>query len=150
VTINRTAASSKFGLIQATGAANLAGTLNVTLTTSFTPTTGDHYMIVVDASQTGKFSAIKGLNLPGNLALSPSYNAKNVTLTVSTTPSPAPAPAPPRWPCRHPFPLKRGGWPAAIPLIPDLSSRWPDQGSITRSAAPQGASPWKSRGSKRP
>jgi hypothetical protein len=83
VTIDGTAASGKFGLVDATGSATLGGTLNVTVPGTFTPTVGDIYPIVTYASETGTFGTINGLSLPGGLSLTPAYHAKSFTLTVT-------------------------------------------------------------------
>ena len=84
-TIAGTAASGKFGAINATGPASLGGTLAITVPSSFTPTMGDIYSIMAYSSHTGTFATITGLSLPGGLSLIPGYNAKNVTLTVGTS-----------------------------------------------------------------
>jgi fibronectin-binding autotransporter adhesin len=90
VTIDGTPASGEFGQIVATGSASLAGTLNVTVPASFSPTVGSIYAIVSYSSDSGEFGTIKGLTLPGNKQLTPAYHAKNFTLDVgSSTAAPA-------------------------------------------------------------
>jgi hypothetical protein len=85
-TIDGTVASGAFGQINATGSATLAGTLNVTVPTSFTPTAGSSYAILTYASHSGTFSTTTVSPLPGGLTLTPAYNARNFTLSVTDPP----------------------------------------------------------------
>jgi hypothetical protein len=88
VTIDGTVASGAFGQINATGSATLAGTLNVTVPASFTPTVGSSYAILTYASHSGTFGTINVSTISGGLTLTPAYNAKNFTLTVSKPAAP--------------------------------------------------------------
>ena len=75
-------ATSQFGQITVVGAATLAGTLNVQLSSGNEPLVGDTFPILTYASHTGTFATINGLNLPNNRAFSVVYGATSLTLTV--------------------------------------------------------------------
>jgi hypothetical protein len=82
VAIAGTPSSGQFGQIVATGSATLAGTLNVSATVS-SPGIGVSYEVVTDSGQSGTFSPINGLALPGGVVLQPVYNPTNFTLTTA-------------------------------------------------------------------
>jgi hypothetical protein len=92
VTIAGTAASGQFGRIATNGPAALAGTLNVTVPSSFSPTVGDSYTIAASSGDSGAFGAINGTTLPNSKVLTPAYQAKAFTLTVAAASSAVAAP----------------------------------------------------------
>jgi hypothetical protein len=69
-----------------TGSADLAGTLAVTLSDGFQPPTGFGFDVLTYGSQTGQFSSITGLDLPGGRTLQPDYAAQALVLTVQAAP----------------------------------------------------------------
>lgn len=98
----------QFGQIKITGAATLAGTLNISLANGFQPASGDAFKIMTFASATGQFGTINGVSIPNNLVLAPTYDTTDLTLVAgaaqmadvsqaaavaeSQPPSPQPAP----------------------------------------------------------
>jgi hypothetical protein len=73
---------SQYGVLNITGAATLAGTLNVSLANGFVPAVGNSFPVITYASHTGTFDIINGLNLPNNETFTPSYNVASFTLTA--------------------------------------------------------------------
>ena len=86
VEIGGTVAGSQFDQLNVSGAANLGGTLNVSIINGFTPAQGQTFRVVGWASRTGTFGTITGLDLGGGLRLDPSYGATGLTLTVVPSP----------------------------------------------------------------
>jgi hypothetical protein len=75
--------SSQIGQVNVTGAASLAGTLNVALANGFVPASGDTFQVLVYASHTGVFDQITGVNLPDGLVFSPSYSSTALSLEAA-------------------------------------------------------------------
>jgi hypothetical protein len=73
---------SEFGRVNITGAATLAGTMEITLVNGFTPSLGNSFQVMTFASRAGSFDTILGLDLGGGLVLDPQYSATNLTLVV--------------------------------------------------------------------
>lgn len=79
-----------FGALDVTGAASLAGTLDISLLNNFIPANGEQFVILDAAGGlTGTFAAINGINFGNSNSWSIAYNANEVTLTANT-PEPAP------------------------------------------------------------
>ena len=79
-------AANQFGLVAITGAATLAGTLDVTFANGFTPTSGSSYKVMTFGSHTGTFTAINVHGLASGLTVTPQYNSNNVTLVIGGSP----------------------------------------------------------------
>jgi len=75
-------AAASYGKVTVTGAANLAGTLTITLTNGFVPALGNTFAIMTFASSTGSFATVNGLDIPGPNRFALTTNATNLTLTV--------------------------------------------------------------------
>jgi hypothetical protein len=71
-----------FDQLNVSGAANLAGTLNLDLINKFTPTIGQTFDIMNFKSETGKFTTINGTSINANEHFSVVVNPTNVTLDV--------------------------------------------------------------------
>jgi hypothetical protein len=142
VTIAGTVTSGNFGQVDATGSAALAGTPNINVISSFTPTVGDIYLILTYASKTGTFGTINGLNLPGGLSLTPAYNAKNFTLTV-TKASGESAPAIAIGPLVHVEPSKSSVSAPDQSPAPVATSSGPDTPATSTTPARSALSPWR-------
>ena len=81
IEINGTAVS-QFDKLVVSGAATLAGTLNVTRPTNFIPSPGNMFPIMAFASRTGQFATTNGLIIGNGLGFKVNHNASDVTLTV--------------------------------------------------------------------
>ena len=82
------AAPSQFDTIAVTGAATLAGTLNISLVNNFTPSAGQSYKVLTFASSSGDFATITGMPIPNtNLSFNPVLDPTDFTLLASA-PSP--------------------------------------------------------------
>ena len=81
-------AAGQFDRLQITGAATLAGTLNVSLVGGFLPAVGNTFEILTFASRTGDFATVTGLSLPnGNtLQYSPEVTRVRLITTVRGDP----------------------------------------------------------------
>ncbi len=75
-------AGSQYGQLAVSGAAALAGTVNVALLSGFQPVAGDLFEPLTFASSTGEFGFYNGNVLGNRLILDPSLNPTNLTLTV--------------------------------------------------------------------
>ena len=73
-------AAAGFDRLQIGGQAVLSGTLTITRPTGYTPANGESFAVVTFASRSGQFTAIDGLDLGDGAALTPVYNAANLTL----------------------------------------------------------------------
>jgi hypothetical protein len=82
VQIGGTPASGQFGKLAASGAANLAGTLTVSLVNGFTPGVNQSFPVVTFASRNGDFTTNNGLTFPGGQFLR-AFHAGDLTLTTS-------------------------------------------------------------------
>jgi len=67
--------TSQYGVIDVTGSASLAGTLDVSLQNGFSPAAGEDFNVMTFASETGTFSSIIGW--PDNIL----YDPESVTLS---------------------------------------------------------------------
>ena len=65
VAIGGTTAGTNYDQLNVTGAANLNGTLNVSLASGFTPTVGSTFTILNASGISGNFSTINGLSING-------------------------------------------------------------------------------------
>jgi hypothetical protein len=72
-----------YSQLNVTGAANLAGALNIALTTGYTPALGDIFNLLDWTSYTGTFAPVNGTNLPGGLVLQPNYQPTGLSFTAS-------------------------------------------------------------------
>jgi hypothetical protein len=75
-------ATSEFGQIAVTGAAKLAGTLDIRLANGFVPAAGDRFDVIQYASRIGTFTTLLGTNLPNGLVLVPVYGDAGLALVV--------------------------------------------------------------------
>jgi hypothetical protein len=73
-------ASSQIGRINVTGAATLAGTLNVTLANGFMPASGNMFQVLTYASPNGTFGQITG---PDGVVFDPMYTGTALILEVA-------------------------------------------------------------------
>src|SRR5579862_5942054 len=78
-TVNATTVNS---VLNVTGAATLAGNLNVSLFGGFTPANGNSFTVLTASSITGTFASINAPALTGGLAWSATYNPTSVVLNV--------------------------------------------------------------------
>ncbi len=76
---------TEYDLLDVTGNAALSGTLNVSLTNSYTPISGTLFRVLNYATHSGNFSTLNGLS-QGDVALQPNWNADNLTLAASDSP----------------------------------------------------------------
>jgi phage baseplate assembly protein gpV len=80
------ASPSSFDTIAVTGAAALAGTLNISLVNNFTPSAGQRYQVLTFASSSGDFATITGMAIPNtNLFLNPVIDPTDYTLSASAS-----------------------------------------------------------------
>src|SRR5262249_8040054 len=77
------------------GAVTLAGSLNVSLASGFTPGPSSGFQVLTFASRTGDFAGENGLLFPGG-RLAPVYHAGDLTLTTNLAPTARNDPLPPR------------------------------------------------------
>jgi PAP2 superfamily/Bacterial Ig-like domain len=77
-------AATQFGSVNVTGAATLAGKLDVQFASGYTPTVGSRYQVLNYASASGVFSTLNVTGLASGLIVTPEYNATNMTLVVSS------------------------------------------------------------------
>ncbi len=79
--------ASSYDQLAVTGAANLAGALDVELANGFVPTVGETFTIITRGSGSGTFSSTT--TSAGGLSYSVQYNTTSVRLTVTSVPEPA-------------------------------------------------------------
>src|SRR6185369_10537384 len=65
-----------------TGAATLAGTLNISLINGFEPNIGDTFTIMTFGSRSGDFATVNGTTIPNGKAFQKTVNATSVVLAV--------------------------------------------------------------------
>lgn len=82
IEIGGTASDTEYDQLVVSGAANLNGTLDVSLINDFSPALGDSFTVLTYASQTGTFSTVNLPDLPTGLKWDVDYGASAVTLTV--------------------------------------------------------------------
>jgi hypothetical protein len=75
--------SGPFSQLAISGTATLAGTLNVSFTSGFTPDPGDDYPVLTFHSKSGDFSTETGLAVSGTLSLSPVYDSASTPNNLS-------------------------------------------------------------------
>ncbi|HLJ95082.1 MAG TPA: DUF4214 domain-containing protein, partial [Gemmataceae bacterium] len=75
--------ASQFDTIAVGGAANLGGTLNISLQNGFVPTAGQSFKILTFASSNGDFATKTGLTIGSNLSFNPVIDPADFTLVVS-------------------------------------------------------------------
>ena len=76
--------------LQSSGAATLAGELNVALVNGFVPVAGDSFVVATFPSHTGAFADIHLPTLPPTLRWDPVVSATDVRLNVAELPTPVP------------------------------------------------------------
>jgi hypothetical protein len=74
--------TTSFGTVAVTGTARLDGTLDINLTSGFSPGLGDTFTVMTFDSRTDDFAAIDGLEIGGGKAFEPSYTATSLVLEV--------------------------------------------------------------------
>ena len=72
-------AGTGFSQLNISGTATLAGTLNVSLTSSYTPSGGNSFQVLTFGSSSGTFGSIYP---PSGISFTPSYNSADLTLQV--------------------------------------------------------------------
>ncbi|MCH8084208.1 MAG: hypothetical protein IH885_08225 [Myxococcales bacterium] len=77
--------TAQFGRITVTGAANLAGTLNINLA-GFEPSLNDSFQVMTYASRNGEFATVNGLDIGNGKLFQVNYSPTGLTLTVVETP----------------------------------------------------------------
>ena len=75
-------AAGQFGRVTVSGAASLAGTLNIDMLSGTTVIAGDAYAVVTYGSRAGTFDPITVSGLDPGFVLDPSYGASALTLTA--------------------------------------------------------------------
>jgi hypothetical protein len=85
----------QFGSVAVTGAATLAGTLNVQFASGYTPAVGSSYKVMTYGSRTGQFTTVNVSGLAAGLAVVPQYNGADLTLVVAAAASAMSASGPP-------------------------------------------------------
>ena len=65
-----------------TGAASLAGTLEINLTGGFDPAVGETFTVMTFGSRSGDFTAMTGLDIGGGKVLQPTFEATSLVLEV--------------------------------------------------------------------
>jgi hypothetical protein len=73
----------QFGSVAVTGAATLAGTLEIQFAPGYVPVAGDRFKVLSYASRIGTFSSLRVLGLAAGLIATPQYNGSDITLVVS-------------------------------------------------------------------
>jgi hypothetical protein len=86
VQIGGTPASGQFGKLAASGAANLAGTLTVSLANGFTPGSNQSFPVVTFASRNGDFTTNNGLTFATGRFLRV-FHAGDLSLVTNLTPN---------------------------------------------------------------
>ena len=76
------AGTSSFGQVKVTGAATLAGTLDVTLGGGFSPNIGDTFTIMTFGSHAGDFATVNGLDIGGGKRFDRTFTATEMILEV--------------------------------------------------------------------
>jgi hypothetical protein len=82
VAIGRLGGNDSGGSLVATGQAQLAGVLDVSLVEGYVPVIGDSFPILTYDSRVGQFATINGLDLGDGKILVATYNATNLALEV--------------------------------------------------------------------
>ena len=75
---------TQYSQLNATGAANLSGTLNVTLINSFVPSSGNQFTILTGGTLAGQFLTTNLPTLPPNLIWAVNYTSTSVVLSVTS------------------------------------------------------------------
>ena len=88
VGIGGTTSTSQYGQLAITGGATLAGSVNASTPSGFTPSAGTSYPIIIYASETGGSSvSFTGLNSGGVSILQPKIGSTSLTLNTVTSPA---------------------------------------------------------------
>jgi YVTN family beta-propeller protein len=85
VAIGGLTAGTQYSQLHVTGAASVAGALNVRFINGFTPAPGNQFTILTAASVTGNFSTINSPSLPAGFAWSTTNTGTSILLTVVTS-----------------------------------------------------------------
>ena len=91
------AATTQFDRLNVSGAASLAGALDVSLIDGFVPTLGQSFEVMTYASRNGTIPTVTGVDIGGGLTLEAIYGATNLILQVvpgSGDPTPTPTSMP--------------------------------------------------------
>ena len=98
INIGGSTAGSGYGQLNVTGAAALAGTLNITTVNGFGPTKGQTFSVLNYASETGDFTTVNGLKSgyqtlflrsvnPNSVSLDAAQDAPDLSLQTLTFPT---------------------------------------------------------------
>ena len=85
---------SQYDRLATSGAATLAGTLDIVLINGFDPNVGDTFTIMTFGSRTGDFNNVNGLVIGGGKVFQKTVSATDVTLVVAIAPTPTPTATP--------------------------------------------------------
>ncbi len=80
IEIGGTTLGTQYDRLDVAGTATLAGKLNVQFINGFAPAAGDAFPVLLYSGRTGTFSTVTGLETSSAVALTPNYNANNLTL----------------------------------------------------------------------
>jgi fibronectin-binding autotransporter adhesin len=86
--IGGTNRGAQYDSVDVTGAATLAGILDVDLINGFQPNVGQTFTVMTFASHTGDFTEYRDLAVGNGLMLVPSFTANSLILTVAPVPEP--------------------------------------------------------------
>jgi|GEM_PF-3879867 len=84
--IGGTIAGTGYDRLAVSGAATLAGTLDLALINAFSPAIGNAFEVLAFASRTGTFTSVTGTAIGGGKAFSPAYSATRVTINTVAFP----------------------------------------------------------------
>ena len=91
IAIGGTTAGVKYDQLKVSQSASLGGTLNITLTSGFTPAIGQTFAIVNAQSLSGTFATVNGLSINSSEHFTISYNGTSAVLKVVSGPLALPA-----------------------------------------------------------
>jgi hypothetical protein len=93
VAIGGLTAGAEYDRVSVTGAATLAGRMDVAVINNFVPTEGDEFVVMTFGSRHGEFPQVTVTGLPEGVFLNPEYSATSVVLRASGQAAGPPPPA---------------------------------------------------------
>ena len=82
IQLNGATVGTNYDQLKVTQGATLGGTLNINLGSGFTPTVGEHFVILTASSVSDTFATVNGLAINGSEHFTITYQAGDVVLTV--------------------------------------------------------------------
>jgi len=82
------ASATQYDVLQVSGTATLAGTLNIARLAGYVPVAGSNFPVMTYASRTGSFGAVNGTDTGGGQMFQVNYGSAVLSLTVASNPSP--------------------------------------------------------------